>query len=66
MSFLLHSTVRLSELDPLTEWDLGTVMKLADTLDSIPAYRYSASKSQLSLLGFGHQRKHTTPFLIGE
>ncbi|KAL9640924.1 MAG: hypothetical protein Q9204_000491 [Flavoplaca sp. TL-2023a] len=43
MSFLLHSTVRLSELDPLTEWDLGTVMKLADTLDSIPAYRYSAT-----------------------
>lgn len=57
MSFLIHSTLRLSELDPLTEWDLGTIMKLGDTLDSIPAYRYSASKSHSSLLEFGHGRK---------
>lgn len=49
MSSLHYSSVRLSDLDPLTEWDLGTVLKLGDTLDSIPAYRYSASESYLFL-----------------
>ncbi|KAI4282815.1 MAG: hypothetical protein L6R38_002663 [Xanthoria sp. 2 TBL-2021] len=46
MSSLHYSSVRLSDLDPLTEWDLGTVLKLGDTLDSIPAYRYSANEAR--------------------
>lgn len=45
MASLHHSSVRLSDLDPLTEWDLTHLLKLGDTLESIPAYRYSASES---------------------
>lgn len=44
MASLHHSSVRLSDLDPLTEWDLAHLLKLGDTLESIPAYRYSASE----------------------
>ncbi|KAL8928088.1 MAG: hypothetical protein Q9172_001075 [Xanthocarpia lactea] len=40
MSSLRHSSLLLSGLDPLTEWDLTKVLKLAD---GIPAYRYSAT-----------------------
>ncbi|KAL8913883.1 MAG: hypothetical protein Q9171_001376 [Xanthocarpia ochracea] len=40
MSSLRHSSLLLSDLDPLTEWDLTKVLKLAD---GIPAYRYSAT-----------------------
>ncbi|KAI4220792.1 MAG: hypothetical protein L6R36_007367 [Xanthoria steineri] len=43
MASLHHSSVRLSDLDPLTEWDLTHLLKLGDTLESIPAYRYSAT-----------------------
>ncbi|KAI4103755.1 MAG: hypothetical protein LQ339_004087 [Xanthoria mediterranea] len=43
MASLHHSSVRLSDLDPLTEWDLAHLLKLGDTLESIPAYRYSAT-----------------------
>lgn len=42
VSALHYSTVRLSDLDPLAEWDLGKVLDLGN---SIPAYRYSASES---------------------
>ncbi|KAL8713075.1 MAG: hypothetical protein Q9220_002935 [cf. Caloplaca sp. 1 TL-2023] len=40
MSSLHYSSIRLSELDPLAEWDLGKLLALGD---SFPAYRYSAT-----------------------
>lgn len=42
-----HQLFRVSDLDLLTEWDLGKVLAVGD---SIPAYRYSASELLFSFL----------------